>query len=50
VIRECFGFVGLIVTVAGLAMVSRPAAVMVAGVSIVVCAIFAPDRKKKTGS
>lgn len=49
-IREFFGFVGLIVTVAGLWMVSRPAAVIVAGISIVVCALFAPDRTKKTGN
>ena len=48
-IRDCFGIVGLLVTFAGLEMLSRPAAVIFAGVSIVACALFAPERKKKTG-
>lgn len=45
--RDFFGIAGLLVTIAGLAMVSRPAAVIVAGVSLVLCALFAPERGKK---
>jgi hypothetical protein len=51
VIRDCFGIVGLIAIAVGLDMISRPWAIIFAGVSLVACALFAPDRsKKKTGN
>jgi len=48
--RDCFGIAGLLLTFWGLGMVSRPAAVIFAGIALVVCALFAPERgKKKSG-
>lgn len=47
-IRDCFGIVGLIAVVVGLDMISRPWAIIFAGVSLIACALFAPDRTKKT--
>jgi len=48
-VRDCVGITGLLVTIAGLAMISRPLAVIVTGVALVLCALFAPQPKKKTG-
>lgn len=49
-IRDCFGIAGLVAIVAGVDMLSRPAAVIMAGIALVICALFAPERKKKTGN
>jgi hypothetical protein len=48
-VRDCIGIAGLALTVAGLAMISRPAAVIAAGFALILCALFAPGNKKKTG-
>ena len=47
--RDCVGIMGLVITVAGLGMISRPLAIIVTGVVLVLCALFAPQPKKKTG-
>lgn len=47
-IRDCFGIVGLIAIAIGLGMVSLPWAIIFAGTALVACAIFAPERSKKT--
>jgi hypothetical protein len=47
VIRECIGFVGLVVIAVGLDRISRPGAIVFAGVAMVAYAILAPERGKK---
>jgi len=38
--RDCIGIAGLLLTLAGIAMISRPAALIVAGVALILCALF----------
>jgi hypothetical protein len=49
-VRDFVGIAGLVVTLGGVAMLSRPAAVILTGLALVLGALFAPQPgKKKTG-
>lgn len=47
-IRELIGYAGLAMIVAGVALWSRPAALILAGVMVVIVAVFGMPEHKKT--
>lgn len=47
--RDCIGIAGLVLTVAGVSMIYRPAAFILAGLALTVWALFSPEPTKKTG-